>query len=67
MNSVSRLYTEEIGGLVIDAHGRQSESLPKKPLVLSGSFNPIHHGHKDLLSAAMAMMGVNGYLSLIHI
>jgi len=64
MSSVDRLYTEEIGGLVIDAHGRQSESLPKKPLVLAGSFNPIHHGHKYLLSAAMAMTDDNGYYEI---
>ena len=36
MNSVIRLYTEEIGALVIDVDGTQSESLPKKPLVLAG-------------------------------
>ena len=64
MSSVDRLYTEEIGGLVIDAHGRQSESLPKKPLVLAGSFNPIHQGHQDLLSAAMAMTDADGYYEI---
>lgn len=64
MNSVDRLYAEEIAGLVIDADGNQSESLPKKPLVLAGSFNPIHRGHKDLLSAAMAMTGDNGYYEI---
>ncbi len=64
MNSVNRLYTEEIGALVIDVDGTQSESLPNKPLVLAGSFNPIHHGHQSLLLAAMSMTGNKGYYEI---
>ena len=64
MNSVDRLYAEELGALVMDVDGTQSEALPKKPLVLAGSFNPIHHGHQDLLSAAMAMTGNKGYYEI---
>ena len=64
MNSVDRLYAEELGALVMDVDGTQSEALPKKPLVLAGSFNPIHHGHQSLLLAAMSMTGNKGYYEI---
>ncbi|NQW20563.1 MAG: hypothetical protein HQ477_07570 [Chloroflexi bacterium] len=52
MNSIDRLYSEEIGALVISPDGQMSESLPDRPLVLAGSFNPLHNGHRRMLAAA---------------
>lgn len=56
MNSIDRLYTEEIGALVISPDGEQSESLPDRPLVLAGSFNPLHDGHRSMLDAAVKVV-----------
>jgi hypothetical protein len=52
MKSFDRIYAEEIGALVISPDGTASESLPSHPLVLAGSFNPLHDGHRSMLSAA---------------
>ena len=52
MKSIDRLYVEEIGALVITPNGEVSESLPDHPLVLAGSFNPLHDGHRGMLNAA---------------
>jgi len=52
MNSIDRLYDEEIGALLISSDGGASEDLPSHPLVLAGSFNPLHDGHRSMLSAA---------------
>ena len=70
MNSIDRLYAEEIPALVITpapagARGNAiSESLPEKPLVLAGSFNPLHDGHHDMLAAASRLTGKAGYLEI---
>ena len=52
MKSLDRLYSEEIGALVITSDGTASETLPDRPLLLAGSFNPLHDGHRDMLAAA---------------
>ncbi|MBT4125106.1 MAG: hypothetical protein HOJ22_02975 [Chloroflexi bacterium] len=52
MKSIDRLYAEEIGALVISPNGDVSEELPEHPLVLAGSFNPLHDGHRSMLNAA---------------
>lgn len=57
MNSIERLYAEEIPGLVISPNGEISEALPQKPLVLAGSFNPFHEGHRRMLAAAERVAG----------
>ena len=56
MKSIDRLYAEEIGALVIASDGVASDSLPDHPLVLAGSFNPLHDGHRAMLSAASAIV-----------
>lgn len=53
MNSIDRLYAKEIGAVVIAPDGEVTESLPDHPLVLAGSFNPLHDGHRAMLSAAV--------------
>ncbi len=70
MNSIDRLYAEEIPALVIapapadPEGGKISESLPERPLVLAGSFNPLHDGHREMLAAASALTGKTGYLEI---
>ena len=64
MNSIDRLYSEEIPALVIAPSDEISESLPEKPLVLAGSFNPFHDGHREMLTAASQLTGKVGYLEI---
>lgn len=64
MSSIDRLYAEEIPALVIAADGALNESLPEKPLVLAGSFNPLHDGHREMLAAASELTGKVGYLEI---
>ena len=64
MNSIDRLYGEEIPAIVISEHGEVSELLPVKPLVLSGSFNPLHDGHREMLSVASDLTGKIGYYEI---
>ncbi|MCH8911249.1 MAG: hypothetical protein IH867_11010 [Chloroflexi bacterium] len=64
MSSIDRLYAEEIPALVIAPDGALSESLPEKPLVLAGSFNPLHDGHREMLAAASELTGKVGYLEI---
>jgi glycerol-3-phosphate cytidylyltransferase-like family protein len=64
LNSIDRLYAEEIPGIVITSEGTVSESLPEKPLVLAGSFNPLHGGHREMLAAASKVTGKKGYLEI---
>ena len=64
MNSIDRLYSEEIPALVIAPSDEISESLPEKPLVLAGSFNPFHDGHREMLAAASQLTGKVGYLEI---
>ena len=56
MKSIDRLYAEEIGAVVISPDGQVSESLPSHPVVLAGSFNPLHDGHRSMLNAASKVM-----------
>jgi hypothetical protein len=64
MKSLDRLYAEEIGALVISPDGTASESLPSHPLVLAGSFNPLHDGHRNLLSAASNVVNLPAFYEL---
>ena len=52
MSSIERIYDGNIGALVISSNGEVNESLPNRPLVLAGSFNPLHEGHRRMLEAA---------------
>ncbi len=70
MNSIDRLYAGEIPALVITTTlattpgSTVSESLPQKPLVLAGSFNPLHDGHREMLAEASQLTGKTGYLEI---
>lgn len=64
MSSIDRLYAEEIPALVIAPDGAVSESLPESPLVLAGSFDPLHDGHREMLAVASELTGKVGYLEI---
>jgi len=64
MKSFDRIYAEEIGALVISPDGTASESLPSHPLVLAGSFNPLHDGHRSMLSAASQVVNRPGFYEI---
>ncbi len=69
MKSIDRLYAEEIGALVISPQGEVSESLPDHPLILAGSFNPLHDGHRTMLDAASKVFDRPVYyeLSIVNV
>ena len=69
MNSIDRLYAEEIGGLLISSDGSASENLPTHPLVLAGSFNPLHDGHRSMLNAASEIVSRSAYyeISIVNV
>lgn len=69
MNSIDRLYAEEIGALLISSDGSVSENLPSHPLVLAGSFNPLHDGHRNMLRAASQIADRPAYyeISIVNV
>ena len=69
MKSIDRLYAEEVGALVISPNGEASEDLPSHPLVLAGSFNPLHDGHRNMLSAASKITGKPAFyeISIVNV
>ena len=69
MNSIDRLYDEEIGALLISSDASVSENLPAHPLVLAGSFNPLHDGHRSMLSAASQIVNRPVYyeISIVNV
>lgn len=70
MDLVDRLYAEEIPAIVFrpgpgnSPGGWHGESLPEKPLVLAGSFNPLHDGHRAMLEAVSRLTGRTGFLEI---
>ena len=69
MNTFDRLYAEEIGALLISSDGTVSEKLPSHPLVLAGSFNPLHDGHRSMLSVASRIVNRPAYyeISIVNV
>ena len=64
MNLIDRLYKEQIGAIVIGPDGVSTESVPDQPLVLAGSFNPLHDGHLAMLDAAQQMVNRQAYFEI---
>lgn len=64
MNPVDRLYEEQVGAIVIGPDGEATESIPDHPLVLAGSFNPLHDGHLAMLNAAKKMVNRPAYFEI---
>jgi hypothetical protein len=69
MNTFDRLYAEEIGALLISSDGTVSEKLPSHPLVLAGSFNPLHDGHRSMLSVTSRIVNRPAYyeISIVNV
>jgi hypothetical protein len=64
MKSIDRLYSDEIGALVLSSNGEITETLPENPLVLAGSFNPLHDGHRRMLETASHVVGQPAYYEI---
>ncbi len=58
-NALDKLVAGELSYIPVGC-----ETLPLAPLLLPGSFNPLHRGHEGLLLAAEQATGRNGILEL---
>lgn len=56
---VSALDNGTFPCLCQDPDGRLRTSGPRPAAVLSGSFNPLHHGHRELAATAVRLLGVS--------
>ena len=56
-DAIEALITSHIGKAVIHADGRQTADVPFEGCILSGSFNPLHEGHRSLAKAASKLAG----------
>ena len=59
IDALHRLITGELPYILV---GR--DDFPEKPILFSGSFNPLHKGHEELLLSAERMTGREGILEL---
>lgn len=60
LNIVDGLYDGSISFVLRQSDGLWTTSRPVNSLILSGSFNPLHQGHIQMLSAAEKMTGKKG-------
>jgi len=60
MKAILELSSCKISHFMINDEGFHSDL--EKGIILSGSFNPLHEGHKQLLNAAVHTAGDNGIL-----
>lgn len=63
-DAVARLLTGEIRSLLIHPDGRQEVDPTVSGALLSGSFNPLHAGHINLLQAAAQTLQMPGLFEL---
>ena len=65
MNELDRLYARQVGAVLVRADGtQQSEFDLSDRIVLAGSFNPLHDGHRGLLDAAARISGRRGMFEI---
>ncbi len=57
-NPLARFLRGETALLGVEPDGRMHDTAPRAPVLLPGSFNPVHHGHWRLLEAASRLTGV---------
>lgn len=55
---ITRLLAGEVGTVTLDAAGAARADDPPHGAILSGSFNPLHHGHEGMASAAARITGL---------
>jgi len=63
-DSLGALYRGAVDVVQHGATGQFTPSSIHNATILSGSFNPVHSGHRDLLATAMRMSGQPGYYEL---
>ncbi len=56
MSRIEDICANLSGLAVIEASGALAE-MPERPVVLSGSFNPLHRGHENLMAVASFISG----------
>lgn len=57
--ALDRLVSGELSSILVGC-----ENLPRKTILLPGSFNPLHRGHEELLRIAAKISGREGILEL---
>jgi hypothetical protein len=55
---IQRLHDGEVNSVCVEPDGRWRSAAPKPALVLPGSFNPLHHGHRELARVAAQLTGL---------
>ena len=50
--------------IVLGKDGNNSNNLPSKSIILSGSFNPLHDGHIKLLNVAKSITNLNPFFEI---
>jgi hypothetical protein len=65
LDLLDQLMRGEIEWVLVEPDGRmRSGQPPAKPALLSGSFNPLHEGHRQLLEVGSEMLRREGYFEL---
>ena len=62
--ALERLSKGEQDYVVLEPQGLLSYTLPSKLAILSGSFNPLHEGHRSLANVAAKHLGEDAYFEL---
>ncbi|MCA9835987.1 MAG: hypothetical protein KC422_03705 [Trueperaceae bacterium] len=61
---LERLSKAELEFVVLEPEGRLSTTVPENLAILSGSFNPLHDGHRQLAEVAAQQLGEDAYFEL---
>lgn len=65
MNELDRLYARELQAVIVRADGRTTSDIDvSERVVLAGSFNPLHDGHREMLRAATRISGRRGMFEI---
>lgn len=65
MNELDRLYAQELEAVIVRANGLTTSDIDVSDrVVLAGSFNPLHDGHRGMLNAATRICGRRGMFEI---